>query len=123
MIMKKLLSGLINYGRSLFQGDQIKQLVSLVVVGLLVLTSTVGAVQTDSNRQPLGQKIRDVLPKENVSERPKTNGEFLEEAEGDVPLDERLHNITRDSAEAIRDFGSMYVQNAKDAASTLKGEK
>jgi len=57
----------------------------------------------------------DELVHQKNSQRPKTTGEFLEEARGDVPLNERLGNITRDSGEAFKDLGSEYSKAAREA--------
>ncbi len=54
------------------------------------------------------------------SERPKTTGEFLDEARGDIPLDERVRNITRDSAEAFKQFGQEYSVGAQESARNLR---
>ena len=54
------------------------------------------------------------------SERPKTTGEFLEEARGDVPLNKRIYNITRDSKEAFEDLGENISKGAKENVRGIK---
>jgi hypothetical protein len=77
----------------------------------------------DRGPNSLSEKVQDRVDEANQrSERPKTTGEFLDEAQGDIPLDERIHNITRDSAEAFRDFGKGYGDAIKDSTQMLKGK-
>ncbi|MBR8831209.1 MAG: hypothetical protein Cpurp_08395 [Chlorogloea purpurea SAG 13.99] len=84
-----------------------------VMIGFLVL-GNVHNVAADE--QPLGQRIGEQLHETSVkSERPKTTGELIDEARQDIPLGERLKNITRDSAEAFQQFGQGITTSAKES--------
>lgn len=91
---------------------QTEQFFAAILIGLVLLTSN---INLDRNTQDLGDRIHDRLQQtDQYSERPKTTGEFLDEARGDIPLDERLHNITRDSAEAMKQLGQEYTSGVKE---------
>ena len=86
-----------------------------VLVGFLLLATSVDSRQSD---RPLEQEVRQEIQEANQkSERPKTTGEFKQEARGDVPATERIYNITRDSAESLKQFAEEYPRvTNKDAA-------
>jgi hypothetical protein len=89
-----------------------------VMLGVLLLTTSIAPNQQST---PLGERIHQRLQEtDQYSERPKTTGEFLEEARGDVPLDERLHNIARDSAEAMEQLGQEYTSGVKENLQSFK---
>jgi hypothetical protein len=108
--MTHLISGAIAKINSLLKQLQVKQFLAFTLAAFLLLTTN--TIVPGNQNQALSHK--------DGSERPKTTGEFLEEARGDVPLGERINNITRDSAEAFKDFGSIYTEGAKRAASDIK---
>lgn len=107
---KKLVSALKSF--------KVDRLFAAVLVGFLLLTSN---VYPKPNSVDVGDKIHERLQRtDQYSERPKTTGEFLDEARGDVPLDERLHNITRDSAEAMKQLGDEYTSGMKENLRSFK---
>ncbi|ACK69395.1 conserved hypothetical protein [Gloeothece citriformis PCC 7424] len=74
-----------------------------------------------NNSKPIGERIGEQQHETSVnSERPKTTGELLDEARGDVPFDERMKNITRDSKEAFQQFGEGITTSAKESLRELK---
>ena len=76
------------------------------------------------DEKPVGQRVGEELHETSVnSERPKTTGEFLDEARGDVPLNERIGNITRDSKEAFQQFGEGITTSIQETAKELTGNK
>lgn len=109
----------------LFQGLQLKQFFATLLLTTVLLTSNVNQYAASSGSQqydqPLGERILERIEQaDQESNRPKTTGEFLEEARGDVPLDERLHNITRDSVEAFKQAGQDYSIAAEEITRELK---
>jgi hypothetical protein len=73
--------------------------------------------KTDVKSQPIGERIGQQQHETSVkSERPKTTGEFIDEARQDIPLNERMSNITRDSAEAFGQFGEGIGNSVKETA-------
>jgi hypothetical protein len=96
---------------------QIQRLFSVVLTVCLLLTTGVKGMQ---DQKALGQNLRQRIEQTDQSDRPKTTGEFLDEARGDVPLDERVKNITRDSVEAFKELGKEYQPNVKEGISDLR---
>jgi hypothetical protein len=97
---------------------QVKRFLAIAVIGVLILGAD---VNPDRSSRPLSEKVNNRVEQANQrSERPKTTGEFLDEARGDVPLGERIHNITRDSVEAFQDLGDQYGDAAKESARGAK---
>lgn len=97
---------------------QIDRVFALVLAGFLLLSSNVSLAQTD---QSLGERMRERIQQtDRNSERPKTMGQWQDEVEGDVPLDERIHNTLRDSAEAFNQFGKEYSVGAQESVRGIK---
>ena len=94
---------------------QVKSILSVVLLGVLLLTTNANPGQ---NNQAAAKRI-DELVHQNDSQRPKTVGDFKNEVEGDVPLNERVYNTARDSAQAFKDFGSVYPDTAERSARNL----
>lgn len=111
------------------QKIQVKRFLSVVLVGFLVLATHPNNVESPANNVQSGEstnkaaakRIKDIAH-QNDSARPKTTGELLDEARGDVPLNERLNNITRDSVEAFKDWGEEYADMGKQSADHLKNK-
>jgi hypothetical protein len=98
----------------------IKRVFAALLVGFVVLNVAVDVGQADNT---LGERMRDRIERtDRNSERPKTTGEFLNEADRDMPLGERLEVIGRDSAEALKQFGQEYSVGAQESARNI-GEK
>lgn len=117
--MKNLMSSAIAFCKKI----QVKHFVAVfLAIGVLFLANTkpVLANTNFANKAESSRYLERIQQADENTERPKTTGEFLEEARGDVPLNERVENITRDSAEAIKQFGNLYTTGASEAARTLK---
>ncbi len=95
------------------------QVMATVLAGCLLLTTGVNAAPSS---QELGRAVRQRVEQTDKTERPKTTGDFLNEARGDVPLDVRVENITRDSIEAFKKLGEEYTPDLGQAARDLKDE-
>lgn len=115
--MKAMIFGSIARLISSLKQIRVEQVFSVVLVGFLFLTSNVASNQKS---EALGKAVRDRIEATDQSNRPKTTGEFLDEARGDVPLDERVENITRDSVEAFKELGREYTPDLKAGARNLR---
>ncbi|WP_414566684.1 MULTISPECIES: hypothetical protein [unclassified Anabaena] len=96
---------------------QVKNLFAVVLVGFLVLTTSVDARQ---NNQALRENVREQI-QQNDAQRPKTLGQWEKEARQteDAPI-ERLQKIGQESGEALKEFGSGYVEGAKETVRDIK---
>lgn len=91
-----------------------KRLIAAILLAVLLVATNVNSAQA---KEPIGERIGEQLHETSVkTERPKTTGEFKAEADGDVPFDERVKNITRDSAEAFGQFGEGITTSIKETA-------
>lgn len=90
---------------------------AVLLLGFWLMASPVNAnpINNNADAKVLGKQIHERLEQtDRGSDRPKTTGEFLDEARGDVPLNERLHNITRDSAESLKQLGQEYSSGVQE---------
>jgi hypothetical protein len=115
--MINLISNAIAHISSLLKGFQVKRFLAVVLVGLIVLTTNI-----DSGRS--NKELRDQARErveQNDAQRPKTTGEWNREAREtkDAP-GERLQRIGQQSAEALKEFGSGYVEGAKETVGGVK---
>ncbi|QIR38910.1 hypothetical protein HCG51_20845 [Tolypothrix sp. PCC 7910] len=102
---------------SLFQGLQVKRFLAVAVVGLIVLTTNVDSGRSNSQ---LRQQVRESV-EQNDAQRPKTIGQWNREArETKGNPGERLQRIGQQSGEAFKEFGSGYVEGAKETAGGVK---
>jgi hypothetical protein len=116
-IMQDLISGVISKIGSLFKSLQIKQLISVVLVGLLMIATNVDALMS---KQDATKKVDQMLQNDD-SIRPKTTGEWQQQArEVKGKPGERAKRIGEQSAEAVKDFGSLYPDVAKRSGEELK---
>ena len=118
--MKNLMDSAIAFVKNV----QIKRFVAGFLLGGLLFLANVNAVSANTFSGGQGTESSRFLEKmqqaDEQSERPKTTGELLDEAKGDVPLNERISNITRDSAEAFKQFGKLYTTGAEETARAVK---
>jgi hypothetical protein len=111
--MTNLFSNAIAHISSLLQGFQVKRFFSVVLVGLIVLTTNV--YDGRSSRELRDQAQQRV--EQNDAQRPKTTGQWNREArETENSPGERLKRIGQQSGEALKEFGSGYVEGAKETA-------
>lgn len=120
--MRTILTNLFSSAVSSLKQFEIKQLAVVVLAGLVLMTSHAApaASTPTTDSETLGKAIRERIEETDQSNRPKTTGEFLEEARGDIPLDERLGNITRDSVEAFKELGREYTPDLSQGAENLR---
>lgn len=115
--MSQVISRLVSAIRAIFKQWQLGRCFAAIFLGLFLLTTTFDANQQTSTNEKIHQRLQAT---DNYSARPKTTGEFLEEARDDIPLDDRLHNIARDSAEAMGQLGQEYTEGIKENLQNFK---
>ncbi|MEH2455182.1 hypothetical protein [Nostoc sp.] len=114
--MINLISRTIGHISSLLKGLQVKSFLAVVLVGFLVLTTNISYGQKDKG---LGERVREQV-EQNDAQRPKTVGQWNKEArETEGSPGERVQKITKESAEAFKEFGSGYVEGAQKTASDV----
>ncbi|MBL1178556.1 hypothetical protein [Pantanalinema sp. GBBB05] len=96
---------------------QVKQLFAAILVGALLLTTNIGP---ERDNPALSAKVRERVHQTDTANRPKTTGEWNNEVYGDKPLSERVNNTVRDSSEAFKQFGSGYVEGAKETGQKIR---
>lgn len=115
--MANFISKAIDKVNSLLDRFQVKQFLSVVFIGLLLLTTNANPNQ--SNKAV--SKQLDQVVHEDDSQRPKTTGEWNRESrETEGNPGERLKRIGKESAEAVKDFGSIYPDTAKRSTPDLR---
>ena len=115
--MKNLISGTIAHISSLLKGLQVKQLLSIVFVGFILLTTNVNPGKND---QPLPANLRESI-NQNDADRPKTTGQWNQESrETEDNLGERVKRIGKETGEAFKEFGSGYVKGAGKTADDVR---
>lgn len=118
--MMNLMAGVFSRISSFLKAFQVKQLLSVALVGMILLsTSSVGS-------EPVGKntiKKVDKIVHQGDSDRPKTTREWKKEArqvEGNPG--ERAKRIGEESADAVKDWAELYPQVAKDTVPAI-GDK
>lgn len=110
--MANLISKTISHVSYLLSELRVKRFIGVVLVGFLLLTTNVAP---ESNKA-LADEINSVVHQDG-SQRPKTTGEWNKDArETEGAPGERLKKIGKQSAEAVKDFGSVYPNTAKRSA-------
>lgn len=111
--MTNMISRAVTRISSLLKKLQVVRFLSIVLVGFLLLTTNVAQ---DRNTQAVTKKLDEVVHQDN-SQRPKTTGEWEQEAkETEGNPGERAKKIAKESAEAVKDFGSLYPDTIKRSA-------
>lgn len=115
--MSNLIANTATYVSSLLKKLQVKQFLAVVLVGFLLLTTN---IDSGSNNRGLPQQI-DAIAHDRDSVRPKTTREWEKEGrETKNSPGERLERIGKESAKAFQEFGSGYVEGAKQTANQAK---
>ena len=115
--MTNLISRAIDRLTSLLKGLQVKQLLTVVFVGFLILITN---VDPGKNDQPLPAELRDRII-QNDADRPKTTGQWNREArEVEGNPGERFKRIGKETGEAFKEFGSGYVKGAEKTADNVR---
>lgn len=115
--MISLIFGTISKIGSVLKSLQVKQFLSVVLVGLLILTTN---VDPGLSKQEANQKVNKMLDRDD-NNRPKTTGEWQKQArEVKGKPGERAKRVGKQSADAVKDFGAMYPDVAKRSANELE---
>ncbi|MBE9225535.1 hypothetical protein IQ264_08885 [Phormidium sp. LEGE 05292] len=115
--MINLIANTTAYISSLVKKIQVKQFLAVVLVGFLLLTTN---IDSGSNNKALGKQL-DEIAHDRDSVRPKTTREWEKEGrETENSPGERLGRIGKESAKAFEEFGSGYVEGAKQTANQAK---
>jgi hypothetical protein len=118
MMMISLFLGTVSVIGSLFKSFQVKKVLSIMLVGLLILTTNIDPGVM--SKQEATQKVNKMLDRDD-NNRPKTTGEWQKQArevKGE-PI-ERAKRIGEQSADAVKDFGKMYPDVAKRSENELE---
>ena len=125
--MTNLISNAIAHISSWFQGFQVKRFLSVALIGLIVLTTNVDHGRNSAYIDDTGRSTKELREQarervqENDAQRPKTTGQWNRESrETKGAPGERLQRIGQQSAEAFKEFGSGYVEGAKETAGGVK---
>jgi len=117
--MKNLISRATTHITFLINGLQVKRFFAVVLVGFILLTTNVDSGQ---NNKALTKQVREQAEQID-SVRPKTTREWYKEArETEDSPGERLQNIAEESAQAVKEFGSLYPDTAKRTAPVLQDD-
>jgi hypothetical protein len=117
--MLNLIFGLIAKLGTMFNSLHLKQFVPMILVGFVLLTTNVVPdVASSSAIDRLERKMQQENP-----DRPKTTAEWQQQArEVKGKPGERLKRIGEQSADAVKEFGSMYPDVAKNSGKELDNE-
>jgi len=115
--MINLISKAFSHISSLLNGLQVKRFVAVVLVGFLVLTTNANIER--GNTKAVTRELDRVVHQDNA-DRPKTTGEWNREARQteDAP-GKRTQRIAKESAEAVKQWGSVYPDTAKRSADSV----
>lgn len=115
--MINLIANTTAYIGSLLKGLQVQRFLAVVLVGFLFLSTS---IDLGSNNRALGKQV-DEIAHDTDSVRPKTTREWYQEGrETDNSPGERLERIGKESAKAFEEFGSGYIEGAKQTANQAK---
>ncbi|HEY9651015.1 MAG TPA: hypothetical protein V6C95_10160 [Coleofasciculaceae cyanobacterium] len=117
--MQNLISQATSHINALISVLQFKRFFAVVLVGFIVLTTNT-TLDAKQNNKTLTKQVREQA-KQLDSVRPKTTNEWYKEArETENSPGERLENIAEESAQAFKEFGSIYPDNATRTAPNLQ---
>ncbi|MBF2046474.1 hypothetical protein HJG54_26105 [Leptolyngbya sp. NK1-12] len=111
--MLNLISGAVARIGSFLNGFQVKRFLAVALIGFVVLTAN---VSNDRGAQAIKNKVDEAIH-QNDSDRPKTVGEWKQEArETEGAPGERLQRIAKESKEAVKDWAKLYPDTAERSA-------
>ncbi|WP_413163031.1 hypothetical protein ACL6C3_27820 [Capilliphycus salinus ALCB114379] len=105
--MINFISGLYTRLSAWLDQFQVKRFLTVVLVGSLLLTTGLSQAENNNNTNLTNQVDRAIH--QGNSDRPKTTGEWQAEAvETEGAPGQRIQRIAGESAEALKDWGSLY---------------
>jgi hypothetical protein len=100
---------------------QAKQLLSIVMLTFILLSTN---IDPSMSKLAAINKIDKMLQQDDNPDRPKTTGEWNQQAkEVQGKPGERLKRIGEQSVDAVKEFGSMYPEVAKNSVEELKNSQ
>jgi hypothetical protein len=97
---------------------RLNQAFAIFAIGLLILTTN---IDPTLNKQDAVGKIDKMLQQDRDRTRPKTTAQWQQQArETKGKAGEKLKRIGEQSADAVKEFGSMYPEVAKNSIEDLK---
>jgi hypothetical protein len=115
--MLNAIGGIITQISEWFKNLQVRQFLSVVAIGFILLTTNVPA---DRASKATIDKLDRMVHQEDP-QRPKTTGEWQQQArEVKGKPGERLERIGEQSADAVKEFGDMYPDVAKRSGKELE---
>ncbi|MBD2299833.1 hypothetical protein H6G80_31600 [Nostoc sp. FACHB-87] len=115
--MIHLISQVFSRINSLLNQFQVKQFVAVVLVGFLVLTTNANIER--GNTKAVTREL-DRVVHQDKADRPKTTGEWNREArQTENDPGKRAERIAKESAEAVKQWGSVYPDTAKRSANSV----
>jgi hypothetical protein len=118
--MLNLISKTIDYIRSLFTKQLLGSVLPVLLIGVLLLTTNIDRSPSEQN---LGKVVdRDIH--QDSEKRPKTTGEWKQQSrEVQGKPGELLKRVGGQSAEAVKDFGSVFPDTVERSAADLKSNR
>jgi hypothetical protein len=99
--------------------ERIGKLLPILLIGVVLLTTN---VDRGISEQKLGKVVDQDIHQDN-EKRPKTTGEWNKQSrETEGKPGERLKRVGEQSAEAVKDFGSVFPDTAKRSAIELESK-
>ncbi|MBD2461399.1 hypothetical protein H6G89_10100 [Oscillatoria sp. FACHB-1407] len=121
--MINLISNAIATLSSFLRKLQVKQLLSVVLVGIVLLTVSADPSHGDRKQnRGLDKRVSDTAHQID-SERPKTMGEWEREArQTEDNVGDRVENIVEESGQALKEWGGLYPDTAKRSGRQLENQ-
>ena len=108
--MSNLITNVFARIRSVLNMLQVKQVLAIVLVGFIVLST---GTRAEQRTKAITNRIDNVVHQDD-SDRPKLTGEWQKEArEVEGEPGERIKRIAEESVEAVKDFGQLYPDTAE----------
>ncbi len=116
--MKKFVFDSIDKMTALLTRLHLNRVSAILIVGLLILTNN---IEPNLSKQDAIGKIDKMLQQDRDPNRPKTTAQWQQQArETQDNPGEKLERIGEQSIDAVKEFGSMYPEVAKNSVRELK---
>jgi hypothetical protein len=117
--MISLINDIASPVKALLEKFKIKHLLGIFLIGCLLIANTACASPSSAADSSLKQKV-DAAIDRNDSPRPKTTGEWKQEArETENAPGKRLQKIAKESKEAVKEFGKVYPNTAEKSTNSF----
>jgi hypothetical protein len=121
LMMANLFTKALNTIKFIFQNWEFKRFFAIALVGFLVLTTNLDSrIESGRNSDSVTRRLDKVVHQDDA-DRPKTTGEWNKEArQTENAPGERVKRITKESGEAIKQWGSVYPDTANRSANDIQ---